>query len=219
MTVEEASKKANGVSGLRLGALCVALFVLGVVADRAAGLVWRDRVTIATGTDPLLDFNVENEWEQFFAGGDPEAGERLFFDTRLPSRCGACHLFQGRGGGTGPNLSHQGKFPVRQVIRDIIDPMNMRPRGYEAITVMTTEGHVVSGIRQGTGDTLFVQLEDGEVVEIQREEVEDAFPHSVMPTNYAEQLTLKDFRDLLALFRAAVESEPAADAKAPSAGN
>jgi putative heme-binding domain-containing protein len=207
--------KRVGLQGGRLAVLCVVLVGLGAAASRVVGLLWHQRVTIESGVDPILGSNADNEWEELFAGGDASAGERLFFDTQVASRCGACHTFQGRGEKIGPNLTQAGRFPLPQLIRDIIDPMVTRPRGYESITVVTTDGRVISGFRQGTGDTLVVRCVDGREVTVPPDDVENAFAHSVMPTNYAQQLSLQDFRDLIALLRTAVESESPQDPSAP----
>jgi putative heme-binding domain-containing protein len=204
---DASSKTRFGARAVVLAVIGVALVVVGAAVDRGINLAFQRRVTIETGPDPALLGDKNAEWERLFEGGDPAAGERLFFDPNLASRCGVCHAFKGRGEQLAPNLTGAGGLPLRQLLRDIVDPRITLRKGYESVTVFTKDGRVISGWKHGDEhlDRLWVRREDGTVVEIAMSDVEERSYDTAMPKNYAELLTIQDFRDLIALLRAGVK--------------
>ena len=143
------------------------------------------------------------EWEELFAG-DAAAGERIFFDPH-GAGCSACHRAKGRGSTRGPNLAPAAKIPLRQLVQDIVDPNATLTSGFESVLVVTTDGRIITGWRVPLdhAQKVLVRLEDDRTLEIPRSEVAEGGLkyYSAMPTNYAQQLSLQDFRDLIAFLR------------------
>ncbi len=52
--------------------------------------------------------------------GDATAGWALFFATTQARNCLDCHIFQGKGGTVGPDLTNEGSIPARELFRRIV---------------------------------------------------------------------------------------------------
>lgn len=216
-TATGASAKPRAARWAILGVLLVGA---GAALDRGAWCLWQQRtVTIDTSVDPFVTVDAKDEWEQLLEGGDAPAGERLFFDPARASRCGACHLFQGRGERKGPNLTESARLPLQRLLRDIVDPGFSLARGFESATLTTKDGRVISGWRDAREHPtiLWIRRDDGTVFETARTEIEELRYSSAMPTNFAQQLTLQDCRDLLAFLRSGIELGPKGEVKGGAA--
>jgi putative heme-binding domain-containing protein len=89
--------------------------------------------------------------------GNAVTGASLFWNQ---AGCGRCHWVQGRGGRLGPDLSRIGKARSQAFLSAKIRNPNERiTRGYEPVTVVTTTGDRVVGIRRDE-DTFSIQLFD-----------------------------------------------------------
>jgi PQQ-dependent dehydrogenase (methanol/ethanol family) len=90
--------------------------------------------------------------------GNPEAGKQIFFGST--QQCGACHMVNGRGSDTGPDLSTVGREMTVEEIEGVLrhPDSNITP-GYELVTVHLRNGSSVQGFARG--QTNFdVQLQD-----------------------------------------------------------
>lgn len=89
--------------------------------------------------------------------GDPSAGRTLFFGS---ARCSQCHMFEGRGGRLGPDLSSiRFERKVSQLREAIVDPdKSLRPN-YETVEVKLSSGQVLRGAKKNE-DTFSIQLMD-----------------------------------------------------------
>jgi alcohol dehydrogenase (cytochrome c) len=91
------------------------------------------------------------------AKGDPEVGKALFFGS---GGCSKCHMFGGRGGRLGPDLSVSsgGRRPVnfRQAI---LDPNESQRRGFESVEVKLAGGQTIRGVTKNE-DTFSIQIMD-----------------------------------------------------------
>jgi putative heme-binding domain-containing protein len=89
--------------------------------------------------------------------GNPANGETIFWQG---AGCGRCHWVQGRGGRLGPDLSRIGAARSQAFLAaKIRNPNERLTRGYEPVTVVTTTGDRVIGIRRNE-DTFSIQLFD-----------------------------------------------------------
>lgn len=89
--------------------------------------------------------------------GNPGNGSTIFWEG---TGCGSCHWVQGRGGRLGPDLSRIGAARSQAFLASKIRNPNERlTRGYEPVTVVTTTGDRVVGIRRDE-DTFSIQLFD-----------------------------------------------------------
>src|SRR5262249_24975745 len=83
-------------------------------------------------------------------GRDFDRGRAMF----ASANCFGCHKFVNEGGSVGPELtSLAGRFSADDILESIIDPDKVISDQYAAITVVTTDGKVVTGrlVNQGGG--------------------------------------------------------------------
>ncbi|WDI41034.1 family 16 glycoside hydrolase [Bremerella sp. P1] len=127
-------------------------------------------------------------------------GRSLFHSAQ----CGACHRFDGLGGGVGPDLtSIRNKFTTSYVLESIIDPSRIISDQYNASKVLLDDGRIVTGIVVPEGDSLvriFPSDPKSEGVVVPREEVVEERPSSIsqMPKNLLDNLNETELRDLIA---------------------
>jgi putative membrane-bound dehydrogenase-like protein len=146
---------------------------------------------------------MEAEWRKVLAqGGDPAAGERVFFHVRGP-RCAVCHRIDGRGGQIGPDLSTVGRALSRdKLIESILTPSKEIAPQFVSWRITTRDGKTRIGVlvEEGPNSTITLADAEGKLTVIKRLDVEDreALPTSLMPDNLHELMTPREFRDLLA---------------------
>jgi PQQ-dependent dehydrogenase (methanol/ethanol family) len=89
--------------------------------------------------------------------GDPAAGRTLFFGS---AKCSQCHMFEGRGGRLGPDLSTvRSERKIAQLREAIADPdKSLRP-GYETVEVRLPSRTLLRGVKKNE-DTFSVQIMD-----------------------------------------------------------
>lgn len=136
--------------------------------------------------------------------GDASRGEALFW-ARDKMNCGQCHMVDGRGGRIGPNLSRIGAARSRAALeREIRQPSELIPVGFETITVVTRDGRRIRGARKNE-DTFSVQLMTGneEILSFLKRDLADviADTQSLMPAYGSERLPDADLEDLVRYLR------------------
>ena len=81
--------------------------------------------------------------------GNPISGQAVF--KRV---CALCHKIYGEGQDVGPDLTSNGRNDFDQLISNVFDPNLVIGPGYQATTIATTDGRILSGLlggkRQGT---------------------------------------------------------------------
>lgn len=142
--------------------------------------------------------------------GDPAEGERLFFDLKSNAGCGKCHTAKDKGGKVGPELTAvAGTRGMEYIIESIMDPSKEIASGFEPILVVTKDGRYITGVKKSEDDTMIeVAQSTGEWIKIPKSEVDKIAPQkkSIMPGNFRELLTMKDFHDILAFLQASSAS-------------
>ena len=128
--------------------------------------------------------------------GDPIQGEKVY----AKSGCAGCHRIGERGSDFGPELTRIGGARAADYLREsIINPSADIPEWFEAVTVITKDGHQVSGLRANE-DTFTVQLRlsDMQFATFRKDEVRSvAYPNiSLMPPY--KNLSAADLQNLLA---------------------
>jgi putative heme-binding domain-containing protein len=134
------------------------------------------------------------------AGGDAENGRKLF-----ASQCTTCHRVGESGGRLGPDLSRIGSARSRDaLIREIRTPSEWMPAGFESVTIVTTDGQKVRGVKKNE-DTFSIQIMDtrerlqGYVkADVQQVVFEKT---SLMPEYGKERLTDGELNDLIGYLR------------------
>jgi putative membrane-bound dehydrogenase-like protein len=132
---------------------------------------------------------------------DPAAGRRLFYHANGPG-CYKCHTVNGRGGRVGPDLSRIVDSMNRiQLIQSILEPGSEIAPQYVKWTFETTDGKVHTGmiVHENEGKTIVGDAE-GKLTELNTIDIVSrvAQQTSVMPEKLSEQMTLQEFRDLIA---------------------
>jgi putative heme-binding domain-containing protein len=142
-------------------------------------------------------------WQRYLAkGGDPAAGERVFFHPGGPG-CARCHRIDDNGAMVGPDLSTIGSAMNRaRLVESILQPSKEIAPRYVAWRIVTQDGKIRVGVvtDEGPHSTITLVDAEGKQQTIKRQDVEErtALPTSIMPDNLHEQMTPGEFRDLIA---------------------
>lgn len=151
----------------------------------------------------LREKSNERPVEPFEVSGkpDPLAGRRVFFHPQGPG-CYKCHTVQGRGGKIGPDLSTIGGALSREkLIESIRKPSQEVAPQFTTWAMISTEGKTFTGmiVHENKGDTV-LGLKDGTTIQLKTADVEERSPQktSVMPEKMEQQMTEREFEDLIA---------------------
>lgn len=133
--------------------------------------------------------------------GSAEAGRRVFYSRH--ATCSGCHTTSGLGAALGPDLSNIAESAdLRKIFSSIVRPSESFPPQYQAWQILTTDGRTVTGLQldHKAGGAMNLNTLDGQTVRFEADEVEDyrASPNSIMPNGLEANLTISEFRDLLA---------------------
>ncbi len=130
-------------------------------------------------------------------GGDPEKGALVFEDN-----CKTCHRINDKGGRIGPDLSHIGGQGVKFISASIQRPAEAIAEGFETYIVINNEGRRFVGIKTGdSGESLEITKAGGEVMTFKKSEIGEVRQEknrSVMPEDFMDGLTVREYQDLLA---------------------
>ena len=89
--------------------------------------------------------------------GDAVAGRELFFGS---AKCSQCHMFGGRGGRLGPDLSPiRSERSISELREAIVNPDQSLRRGYETVEARLPSGQLVRGVKKSE-DTFSIQIMD-----------------------------------------------------------
>ncbi|MBI1175945.1 c-type cytochrome [bacterium] len=142
------------------------------------------------------------EWERALAnGGDPKAGERVFFSPS--TQCAGCHLINHRGRRIGPELSNVGQSTSRaQIIHSILRPSDQFPPQYQAWFVELKNGDYFQGLQldhRNHGD-IELYTTEGITRHFNGPDVEryGVLQRSLMPDGLEQTMTVSELRDLVA---------------------
>ncbi|MEO0446919.1 MAG: hypothetical protein AAF191_12670, partial [Verrucomicrobiota bacterium] len=137
------------------------------------------------------------------ARGDAKRGKEVFQRPMLS--CLACHEVDGLQGTVGamkgPNLSAVAAgLPVDLLVESILWPARQIKEGYQASTLVTKDGQVISGFDDGYRQGFYHvrNLATGEVTRIRRGEVKsETKTGSMMPAGLTASLDRQELRDLI----------------------
>jgi hypothetical protein len=147
-------------------------------------------------------------WEKLLGeGGNSTAGRRLFFASVGP-RCGACHVYDGKGGRIGPELTGIGsQQPRARLIASILQPSRDVAPQFQPWTLRAKNGKTYAGLRlpkPGDDGTELYSDASGNRFTLLSEEIENRQPcaQSIMPDGLERTLSIDDLRDLIAFLAA-----------------
>jgi PQQ-dependent dehydrogenase (methanol/ethanol family) len=114
--------------------------------------------------------------------GDPKAGEQFFF---AKGQCTSCHMVQGRGAVTGPDLSSVGsRLTVEEIRESLLQPGARAASGYEFVRVDLRDGKSLRGfVRSRSNFDLHLQDLQGRIHSLSKDQMEriEPEPGSSMP--------------------------------------
>jgi len=131
--------------------------------------------------------------------GDPYKGKTLYRNT-----CGKCHLLYGEGGRIGPDLTSYQRKDQPRLLLNVINPSAEIREGFEAYTVLTADGRILSGfLFDQDNDLVVLRGVDGQNVSIPRTDIDEMqrSPKSLMPEGILAPLSDQDIRDLFAFLQ------------------
>lgn len=121
---------------------------------------------------------------------------RLIFEKH----CQNCHQIGGKGELVGPQLDGIGNRGKARLFEDTLDPNQNVDVAFHTMTIITTEGKVVTGLfRRKEGDQWILADVKGKEFSIPAESIEESrkSPLSLMPENIARELPPQDFYALM----------------------
>jgi putative heme-binding domain-containing protein len=144
--------------------------------------------------------------------GDAKHGRELFYGT---AACGTCHMFAGKGGRIGPDLTKTGaarstdylvesvRNPSRRLAQGMIEAMKEFSEEYETVSVETSDGKKYQGtlINEDSFTIQFMDMRE-QVHSVDKSSLKTLLKSrvSLMPVYDEKMLPEKDLQDLLAFF-------------------
>lgn len=130
------------------------------------------------------------------AAGSEKSGAAVF--QRL---CSQCHRLNNAGFAVGPDITGNGRGNLPQLVSNVLDPSLVIGDAFQAVSLLTVEGNVASGIMVGeTDDFVKVKLQGGKTAEYARDDIEEmqTSKQSLMPEGLELQTTPQELLDLFA---------------------
>jgi putative heme-binding domain-containing protein len=171
--------------------------LLSLEDEELSAAVARHWGTIRTTRDPGREQLVAEMKKLIRATpGDPHRGIAVF--TKL---CGQCHKIHGQGQEVGPDITANGRASFEQLLSNVFDPSLVIGASYQARTVRTIDGRVITGLLAEDNDQRVVlKVQGGKLETIAREDVEaiKVSELSLMPEGIEKQLQPQEIADLFA---------------------
>jgi putative heme-binding domain-containing protein len=145
--------------------------------------------------------------------GEAEVSQRRHFNVGRQvyreARCAECHLLNGAGGASGPDLTGvSGKLGFRDLLRELLQPSAVVPESFALSTLTRRDGSAVTGQVVTRSETAWVlrpdPLKPEETVTVAAEEVAkvERSPLSAMPMGLLNGFTRAEILDLMAYLNA-----------------
>jgi putative heme-binding domain-containing protein len=128
--------------------------------------------------------------------GDAQRGMEVF--NRV---CGQCHKIYGQGQEVGPDITANGRASFDQLLSNVFDPSLVIGASYQARTVRTADGRVITGLLvEESLQRVVLKVQGGKLETIAREAVEamKVSELSLMPEGIEKQLKPQEIADLFA---------------------
>ena len=128
--------------------------------------------------------------------GDPVAGQKVFKTV-----CAQCHKMYDEGAEVGPDITRNGRNDWNQLLQNVLDPSAVIGPGYQARTVVTDDGRVLTGLpTEESPQRIVLKIQGGKLETIPRDSVEvyKVNEVSLMPEELEKQLKPQELADLFA---------------------
>ncbi len=129
--------------------------------------------------------------------GDAHRGQQVFGRV-----CGQCHKLYGQGQEVGPDITLNGRNSFEQLLSNVFDPSLVIGAAYQARTIVTADGRVLTGlVAEESDEHVILKLQGGKSETIARGDIEQMKTSqlSLMPEDVEKQLTSGELADLFAL--------------------
>jgi putative heme-binding domain-containing protein len=160
-------------------------------------LVTKQWGTLRTERDPARE-ELINRMRRLIrtTKGDPHRGVPVF-----KKLCGQCHKMYGEGQEVGPDITLNGRNSFEQLLSNVFDPSLVIGSAYQATTVLTDEGKVISGLLvEDSPQRVILKIEGGKQEIIPRDNIDEMSKSnlSLMPEGIEKQLKPQEIVDLFA---------------------
>lgn len=128
--------------------------------------------------------------------GDPYKGQMVFAKV-----CGQCHRIYGQGQDVGPDITGNGRASFDQLLSNVFDPSLVIGQAYQARTVVTLDGRVLTGLPvEDSEQRIVLKGQGGKTETIAREDIDEVQTSklSLMPEGLERQLKPQEIADLFA---------------------
>lgn len=128
--------------------------------------------------------------------GNPNKGQMVF--ARV---CGQCHKIYGQGQDVGPDITGNGRASFEQLLSNVFDPSLVIGEAYQARTVITLDGRVLTGLpAEDSEQRIVLKVQGGKTENIAREDIDEVriSKLSLMPEGLERQLKPQEIADLFA---------------------
>ncbi|MEX0678219.1 MAG: PVC-type heme-binding CxxCH protein [Pirellulales bacterium] len=128
--------------------------------------------------------------------GDPIAGLEVY--KRV---CGQCHKLYGEGQEVGPDITLNGRSSFEQLLSNVFDPSLVIGAAYQARTVVTEDGRVLTGlVAEDSRRRVVLKMQGAKQETIPRAEIAEmkSSELSLMPEDLEKQLKPAELADLFA---------------------
>jgi len=128
--------------------------------------------------------------------GDPNAGQAVF-----KKLCGQCHKIYGEGQDVGPDITVNGRSSFEQLLSNVFDPSLVIGAAYQARTVVTQDGRVITGlVAEDSPQRVVLKIQGGKQETIARDDIDEMETSqlSLMPEDLEKQLKPAEIADLFA---------------------
>jgi putative heme-binding domain-containing protein len=128
--------------------------------------------------------------------GDADRGKAVFGKV-----CGQCHKIYGEGQEVGPDITSNGRSSFEQLLSNVFDPSLVIGAAYQARTVVTVDGRVLTGlVAEDSPQKIVLKVQGGKLETVPRDQVEETKQSelSMMPEGLEKQLKPEELADLFA---------------------
>lgn len=128
--------------------------------------------------------------------GDPVAGIAVFKNL-----CAQCHKIYGEGQDVGPDITANGRSDFDQLLSNVFDPSLVIGAAYQATTVATRKGQIITGLLvEDNPQRVVLKMQGGKLETIARGDIEEVLVSkvSLMPEGVEKQLKPQEIADLFA---------------------
>lgn len=129
--------------------------------------------------------------------GNPERGLLVYNKV-----CGQCHKLYGNGQEVGPDITLNGRSNFDQLLSNVFDPSLVIGASYQARTVLTNDGRVITGLLvEDNAQRVVLKVQGGKLETIARGDIEalKISELSLMPEQLEKQLKPEEIADLFSI--------------------